>query len=166
MAVSSASTNRCNFRLSFGRVRVSAFISSQGVQWLELHAPSRRAGDIPPVSETGARLAQLLKAYFTGKRVVFDGIPLDLGGTLFQRAVWEGARTIPWGAIETYAGLAVRIGHPKAQRAVGQALGANPVPILVPCHRILAAKGRLGGFSAGLHWKRELLRIEGHVGNP
>lgn len=116
-----------------------------------------------PASETGVRLARSLEAYFAGERVDFGGIPLDLDGTPFQCAVWEGARTIPWGATETYAGLAVRIGRPKAQRAVGQALGANPVPILVPCHRVLAAKNRLGGFSAGLHWKRALLILEGHA---
>ncbi len=113
--------------------------------------------------EMASRLTEALEAYFSGVRTEFHDIPLDLvHGTVFQRAVWEGARAISWGTLETYAGLAARIGHPKAVRAVGQALGANPVPILVPCHRILAANGRLGGFSAGLHWKQALLGIEGN----
>ncbi|HNR34371.1 MAG TPA: methylated-DNA--[protein]-cysteine S-methyltransferase [Candidatus Hydrogenedentes bacterium] len=163
MSASSVSTERCNFFLSFGRIGIAALISTQGVRWLELRAPNSDAEEIPPVTETGARLARLLEAYVAGECVDFDDIPLDLMGTPFQRAVWEGARTIPWGATESYAGLAARIGRPKAQRAVGRALGANPVPILVPCHRILAAQGRLGGFSAGLHWKQALLRIEGHA---
>ena len=102
-----------------------------------------------------------LERYFAGRRQDFAEVPLDLScGTQFQRAVWEGACTFAWGERSTYGELAARISKPKASRAVGQALGRNPVPIIVPCHRVLAAGGKLGGFGAGLHWKRELLQVE------
>lgn len=88
--------------------------------------------------------------------------PLDLErGTEFQRAVWRGLLDIPCGRTLTYAGLATAIGRPKATRAVGQACGANPIPVLIPCHRVLAHGQRVGGFSAGLEWKRRLLEREG-----
>ena len=88
--------------------------------------------------------------------------PLDLScGTEFQRQVWASLRTIPRGETLSYGAVARRIRRPAASRAVGTACGANPVPILVPCHRVLATNGRLGGFSQGLHWKRMLLTAEG-----
>ncbi len=88
--------------------------------------------------------------------------PLDLSsGTRFQRSVWNALRTIPAGMTRSYAEVARAIGRPKAVRAVGQACGANPIPVLVPCHRVLAARGKLGGFSGGLEWKQELLAREG-----
>lgn len=108
-------------------------------------------------------LYEALKRYFAGIHETFDDVPLDLGaGTPFQQAVWEELRRIPWGASVNYGAVARAVGRGgMAARAVGQAVGANPVPLVVPCHRVLAAHGRLGGFSCGLHWKRELLRIEG-----
>lgn len=107
------------------------------------------------------RLQAALERYFTGVREDFSGIPVDLAaGTPFRQRVWRAAVKTEWGTVATYGQLAKAIGKPKAARAVGQALGANPVPILVPCHRFLAAGG-LGGFGAGLEWKRELLKIEG-----
>jgi O-6-methylguanine DNA methyltransferase len=88
--------------------------------------------------------------------------PLDLTrGTPFQQAVWQAMTAIPAGETRTYGELARAIGRPRAGRAVGQACGANPVPVLVPCHRVLAVGGRLGGFSGGLDWKRRLLAREG-----
>ncbi|HIJ65639.1 MAG TPA: methylated-DNA--[protein]-cysteine S-methyltransferase [Candidatus Hydrogenedentes bacterium] len=109
-------------------------------------------------------LHSALARYFSGRPETFAGIPLDLeAGTAFQRQVWETARRIPWGATTTYGELACLMGRARGSaRAVGQALGANPVSILVPCHRILASGGGLGGFSCGLDWKRELLRLEGY----
>ena len=87
--------------------------------------------------------------------------PLDLSvGTAFQREVWQELRRIPRGETRTYGDIAAAMGRPGAASAVGQACGANPVPILVPCHRVLAAQGRLGGFSGGLRWKRLLLERE------
>jgi|ERR1017187_3421859 O-6-methylguanine DNA methyltransferase len=88
--------------------------------------------------------------------------PLDLsGGTTFQRQVWNALRKIARGQSKSYGEIARAIGKPKAARAVGGACGANPIPVLVPCHRVLAANGKLGGFSGGLDWKRKLLTCEG-----
>jgi O-6-methylguanine DNA methyltransferase len=88
--------------------------------------------------------------------------PLRLvSGTEFQRKVWRAMRAIPFGQTKSYQDIASAIGHPKATRAVGGACGANPIPVFIPCHRVLAAGGRLGGFSGGLDWKRRLLSLEG-----
>jgi len=87
--------------------------------------------------------------------------PLDLTGTAFQKSIWTQMRKISLGKTKSYGEIAAAIGRPKAVRAVGGACGANPVPVLVPCHRVLAANKKLGGFSGGLDWKRSLLKREG-----
>jgi len=102
-----------------------------------------------------------LREYFSGDRVDFRS-PLLLKGTPFQKRVWQECQKIPYGQTISYGQLSRKIfgnanGSP---RAVGQALGANPIPIIVPCHRVLTAKGELGGFSAGLDWKEYLLDLE------
>lgn len=89
--------------------------------------------------------------------------PLDPAGTDFQKSVWREMRKIRSGGTKSYGEIARAIGKPKAVRAVGGACGANPVPVLVPCHRVLAANKKLGGFSGGLGWKRKLLAAEGVV---
>ena len=86
--------------------------------------------------------------------------PLDLAGTDFQKSVWNALRKISFGKTKSYGEIAEAIGRPKAVRAVGGACGANPVPILIPCHRVLAANKKLGGFSGGLDWKSKLLALE------
>jgi len=87
--------------------------------------------------------------------------PLDPAGTEFQKSVWNTLREIPVGKTRSYGEIARQIGKPRAVRAVGGACGANPIPVLVPCHRVLAADKKLGGFSGGLDWKRTLLSREG-----
>jgi O-6-methylguanine DNA methyltransferase len=87
--------------------------------------------------------------------------PLDLAGTDFQRSVWRALQKIPSGRTKSYGEIAVAIGRPKAVRAVGSACGANLIPVLIPCHRVLAANKKLGGFSGGRAWKRTLLAREG-----
>jgi methylated-DNA-[protein]-cysteine S-methyltransferase len=87
--------------------------------------------------------------------------PLDPAGTEFQKSVWNALRRISFGKTKSYGEIAQVIGKPRAVRAVGGACGANPIPILVPCHRVLAANKKLGGFSGGLDWKRTLLAREG-----
>jgi O-6-methylguanine DNA methyltransferase len=87
--------------------------------------------------------------------------PLDMVGTEFQKSVWSAMRKISPGKTKSYGEIAAAIGKPKAVRAVGGACGANPVPVLVPCHRVLAANKKLGGFGGGLDWKRSLLKREG-----
>ncbi len=114
-----------------------------------------------------AGAAAQLAEYFAGARHDFD-LPVDLGGTDFQRRVWEGLRTIPFGATISYAELARRIGSPKAMRAVGLANGRNPVSIVVPCHRVIGADGSLTGFAGGIDRKRFLLALEAgtRAGSP
>lgn len=93
------------------------------------------------------------------KRVTFP--PLDLGGTEFQKSVWREMLKIASGKTKSYGEIAEAIGKPGAVRAVGGACGANRIPVFVPCHRVLAANKKIGGFSGGLHWKRRLLEREG-----
>lgn len=102
-----------------------------------------------------------LRAYFAGRTGALDRIRVDAGGTPFQRRVWSALRRIPSGRTISYAALAARIGHPRAVRAVGTANGRNPVAIVVPCHRVVATGGGLGGYGGGLAKKRWLLQHEG-----
>jgi methylated-DNA-[protein]-cysteine S-methyltransferase len=104
--------------------------------------------------------AKQLGEYFAGRRERFD-LPLAPTGTEFQLSVWQGLRKIPYGRTWSYAELARRIGRPRAMRAVGAANGANPLPIVVPCHRVIGADGSLTGFGGGLPAKRLLLELEG-----
>lgn len=104
------------------------------------------------------------QAYFSGHRVDFPD-KLDLSGaTPFQREVWHSARLIPYGQTRSYSWLAAQVGNPGAARAAGQALGRNPLPIIIPCHRVLASNGGLGGFSGGLEMKKYLLCLENSAG--
>ena len=104
-----------------------------------------------------------LEEYFAGRRTAFS-VPLSMHGTPFQMAVWEALRTIPYGETRSYGVLAAQIGRPKACRAVGMANHVNPLPILVPCHRVVGADGRLTGYAGGLDVKKYLLELEGvHV---
>lgn len=105
-------------------------------------------------------LIQRCRIYFGGHRVTFPD-QLDLSGaTTFQRQVWEITRLIPYGETRSYAWVAEQIGQPRAVRAVGQALGKNPLPIIIPCHRVIASDGKLGGFSGGVEMKKRLLSLE------
>ncbi len=102
-----------------------------------------------------------LRAYFAGDLKAIDGLPVETAGTPFQRTVWQALRAIPCGQTISYAELARRIGTPAAVRAVGLANGANPVSIVVPCHRVVGANGSLTGYGGGLERKRWLLSHEG-----
>ena len=98
--------------------------------------------------------------YFAGKRRNFD-LPLSpQGGTLFQQTVWKQLQEIPYGQTISYAQLAQAVNNPKACRAVGSANGKNPIPIIIPCHRVIASDGSLGGYSGGLDIKKQLLDLE------
>ena len=109
------------------------------------------------------RVKRVLTKYFAGENPDFQALPLDLQGTDFQKRVWQELQRIPRGDTISYKELAQRAGSPQAYRAAGQANGRNPVPIIVPCHRVIAADGSLGGYSSGLDRKRWLLRHEGAV---
>ena len=110
-------------------------------------------------AEPFAEVRRQLDAYFSRRRRRFD-LPLAPEGTDFQRRVWQGLLTIPHGETITYAELARRVGNPRAARAVGAANGANPIAIIIPCHRVVAANG-VGGYGGGLEIKRRLLALEG-----
>ncbi len=102
-----------------------------------------------------------LREYFAGKRKDFKDIRLAPEGTAFQKSVWKALLKIPFGATRSYADIATAIGNPKAMRAVGLANGRNPLPIIVPCHRVIGANGALTGFGGGIPTKKALLEHEG-----
>jgi methylated-DNA-[protein]-cysteine S-methyltransferase len=103
--------------------------------------------------------ARQLKAYFRGELYKFD-IPLSVKGTVFQLRVWKALSTIPYGKTVSYGEVAKRIGRPAASRAVGAANRSNPLPIVLPCHRVIGSDGRLTGNAGGLHLKEYLLKLE------
>ncbi|MDT5222606.1 MAG: methylated-DNA-[protein]-cysteine S-methyltransferase [Mycobacterium sp.] len=106
-----------------------------------------------------ADAAKQLDAYFAGERLDFD-VELDLGGTQFQQRVWKALLTIPYGETRSYGEIAGQIGAPGAARAVGLANGHNPIAIIVPCHRVIGASGKLTGYGGGLDRKQTLLSLE------
>lgn len=136
------------------------FYASTDAGIAELRFPGAPPGEMAVPTPVVERLARELREYFQGVRTTFD-LPLSLRGTKFQIAVWEELRTVPYGTTVTYGELARRVGRPRSARAVGQAVGANPVPIVIPCHRVLPIAGGLGGFGPGPDWKQRLLDLEG-----
>jgi len=116
-----------------------------------------RRDDHPVLRKTGVQLGE----YFAGKRIRFD-VPLDInGGTIFQQSVWHVLLKIPQGQTMSYGDISKQIGNPTAVRAVGSAVGRNPLSLIVPCHRVLGGDGTLTGYAGGLHRKTALLTLEG-----
>src|SRR5206468_11449323 len=107
------------------------------------------------------QISDALQSYFAGGHAALDWIEVEIAGTPFQRSLWSALRTIPSGQTSTYGALAAKIGLPKAVRAVGAANGANPISIVLPCHRVIGADSRLTGYGGGLDRKRWLLTHEG-----
>jgi O-6-methylguanine DNA methyltransferase len=152
-------------------IRVGQFwahYSEQGLARLEFHSPSGRRR----ASGFGAQAALALRRWHAvteravarvmAGRTPGELPPLDLtSGTTFQQEVWQALLTIPPGQTRTYTEIARQVGRPKAVRAVGRACGANPIPVLIPCHRVIRSNGQSGGYSAGTEWKRRLLAAEG-----
>ena len=147
-----ASTEKGICRVSLGHISRQEFLKRLRAQF----------GEEP--AEDKAHLKGLLdglKAYFSGELVQFNQ-PLDLSGaTDFQKRVWVETKRIPYGETRTYKEIAEAIGKPRAYRAVGQALGANPIAIIIPCHRVIGSERSLVGFGGGLDVKERLLRLEG-----
>lgn len=148
----------------------AAHFSERGLAGLDF--PSRKAGGVTLPTPADQPLTPEVKRWCDLTRQALDDAlagrpprelpPLDLSaGTKFQRRVWAALRRIPPGRTTTYGQIAQAIGRPQAVRAVGGACGANPVPVLIPCHRVVQTGGGLGGFSGGLEWKRLLLAREG-----
>jgi|GEM_PF-719746 len=144
--------------------------SAKGLLMLSL--PGRAPGEIeadmvdqgiapPPLLEVPEQYAEPLRAYARGEPIEPAALPVDLRGTAFQVRVWEALRAIPRGSVRSYAGIAADINAPRAMRAVGAANAANPIAIVVPCHRVVGAGLGLGGYSGGLPMKRRLLALEG-----
>jgi methylated-DNA-[protein]-cysteine S-methyltransferase len=143
---------------------LNALVDEAG-KLLELHfaekksvVPSRRSA--VETTATGWPVADQLSEYFSGKRTVFE-LDLALRGTPFQLDVWNALRGIPYGDTISYAELARRIGKPNAVRAVGAANGANPIPVIIPCHRVIGSNGTLTGYGGGIERKQWLLALEG-----
>lgn len=131
--------------------------NGEGLQKISLFSGKR--SQTPEDGITREAAAQLSE-YFAGKRKVFD-LPLSPCGTAFEHSVWAELLKIPFGSSKSYGQIAADIGKPRASRAVGNAVGKNPLLIVIPCHRVLAANHKLGGFSAGIENKRYLLSHEG-----
>lgn len=112
--------------------------------------------------ERTQQYADEVSEYLSGKRTSFD-LKIDISGTPFQEAVWQAVSKIPYGEVSNYTMIAEEIHRPKAVRAVGTAIGKNPVPLVIPCHRVLAKDGSLGGYRGGLVMKEDLLHLEGNV---
>ena len=158
------------FRSPWGWMGIAE--STKGIQAIVLPKRSKRAiesdlkmqsigslqqGESAQLEETRRQLLD----YLAGRRNTFD-VPLDLSqGTSFQRQVWRTLQRVPYGKLRSYQWIAARVGGRHYARAVGNAVGANPLPIVVPCHRIVAHDASLGGFSGGLSIKRKLLSLEG-----
>ena len=127
------------------------------------HQPAMAHWPLAPQHPVLQRAAAQLDAYFAGQRTQFD-LPLDLrGGTPFQQAVWQALLTLKAGTVSTYGALSRQLNGPNAARAVGTAVGRNPISIIVPCHRVLGAGGALTGYAGGLDRKMALLQLEGVV---
>jgi len=153
---------------SWGQITVSfaeGCVSACDLPALKQPMKTLRLGraDVRRVAPADRHAARLSEHYLRG---LFTGQPSERPpvkqppGTALQQAVWAALLGIPRGRMETYGSLARRIGRPRAARAIGQACGANPVPLFIPCHRVIAANGSLGGFSSGLAWKEYLLDVE------
>jgi methylated-DNA-[protein]-cysteine S-methyltransferase len=140
-----------------GRLRAFNWTDYEAVmrRWISRHYPKAVLG------EGRSPVRRAFEAYFAGDARALEGVPWKAAGTAFQIKVWETLCTIPAGETLSYAGLAERIGRPTAVRAVGLANGANPVAVVVPCHRVIGANGSLTGYGGGLPRKEWLLAHEG-----
>lgn len=158
------------FKSPWGWMGISE--SAKGIRSIVLPQRSKRAVECEIREQSNEPLLQeqspsleaarrQLLDYLIGRRKSFD-LPLDLtGGTTFQRQVWRTLQRVPYSKLRSYRWIAARVGGPQYARAVGNAVGANPLPIVIPCHRIVAHDASLGGFSGGLPMKRKLLGLEG-----
>src|SRR6185295_3254264 len=139
-----------------GDFRLAIQIGPAGVRMIQFGSRHERSQSTNPLMHETVRQ---LRDFFAGKLRAFH-LQLDMEGTEFQKRVWCALLTIPYGETRSYTQIAAQIGAPKAVRAVGAANGRNPIPVIVPCHRVIGASGDLVGFGGGLAWKRLLLDLE------
>jgi methylated-DNA-[protein]-cysteine S-methyltransferase len=157
-------SNACRCECEIGPVvirtragRVGIYASEKGLTRIVLGEKARGSRER---NEVLKKARKELGAYFSGKQVRFT-VPVDLGcATEFRVRVWRKLRNMPYGQTVSYGTLARMCGRPRSSRAIGGAVGANPLPVVIPCHRVIAADGSLGGFAGGLKWKKFLLRLE------
>jgi methylated-DNA-[protein]-cysteine S-methyltransferase len=134
---------------------------------VEILLPNRKTATASPAAPSAARRGMCaardqLREYFLGTRRVFD-LPLEPAGSPFEQQVWTALLAVPYGATTSYGAIAIGLGLVNGARAVGRANGANPIPILIPCHRVIGSDGRLTGYGGGLPLKRALLELEGAI---
>jgi len=145
---------------------ITIYSSPKGICHIDLNSKSgkklfQKKSKLPPDDKIFFDLPEQLKKYFNSELKTFK-VPLDIQGTTFQLQVWNELMNIPFGEVVTYKDIAVRIKNEMSFRAVGNAVGANPVPIVIPCHRVIKTSGALGGFSGGgPKVKEKLLALEG-----
>lgn len=144
------------FAVAGATVHLAVSTDGEAVTSIELGRRATR----PPAGSLERAVARELHEYLEGRRRRFT-FAIRPQGTPFQRRVWHALETIPYGATRTYGDIARAVGAPGAARAVGQANHRNPIPLVIPCHRVVAAGGKLGGYGGGLAWKRRLLALEG-----
>ncbi len=137
----------------------TAKTAQAGAEMFEKVMPTQQTQEARAAQEILEQAAREIGEYFEGKRRAF-AVPTAAAGTPFQQAVWNALKEIPYGETRTYGEIARRIGHPRASRAVGQANNRNPLPIVVPCHRVIGASGALTGYAGGLAVKVRLLELE------
>ena len=158
-------------RNAFG---IPSFCYKSPIGWIDIIAEENRISSasfseaepvsgptFPPTLPVLTRTIKLLDLYFSGGPIDFTEISVQLYGTEFQQQVWKTIREIPYGEVRSYQWIADRIGRPKSARSIGNAVGANPVSILIPCHRVIRSNGALGGYGGGVERKRQLLVLEG-----
>ncbi len=124
--------------------------------WLDYHIPNAKQIED---SDKIVNYVDQIRTYLQGNRTTFS-LSLDLIGTDFQQKVWRQLQTIPYGITSSYTKIAEKIGNPKATRAVGTAIGTNPVLIIIPCHRVISKNGKIGGYRGGIQMKERLLELE------
>ena len=162
-ALVTACTAQALLDTPLGRMRLARTPNGLAGLWFEgqRHHPGELTAPRHDDDALLREAAVQVQRYFAGTLTRFD-LPLDLLGTAFQRAVWHGLLRIPAGHTCSYGELANAIGRPTASRAVGAAVGRNPVSLVVPCHRVVGAGGALTGYAGGIERKRALLALEGH----
>lgn len=158
-----ANTVQTSFVSPLGRLILASADGQLVGTWFadQAHLPDLSACPLDDHNPMMQQAITQLNGYFGGLRTGFD-LPLNTGtGTAFQQAVWQALLSIPWGSCCSYSALGKRIGKPAAVRAVGAAVGRNPLSIIVPCHRVIGANGSLTGYAGGLPRKTALLQLEG-----
>ena len=160
--VHAACTAQCTVNSPLGPVLLARTAKGLAGVWFEgqKHHPGALAAPVRADDLLLREAAAQLQRYFSGAATVFD-LPLDLLGTPFQQSVWRALLAIPAGSTQTYGGIAQHVASAKAVRAVGGAVGRNPVSVVVPCHRVVGADGSLTGYAGGVERKLALLALEG-----